>query len=378
MSGPSFVEIAAMLREDPGLVVDRYCSSDGAYRDAQGRLFCLNPMRADRSVGSFYVNMTGPSKGRWHDHSTGESGDLMDLIRSVDHCDTYGAVQTAKQLLGLIDMTPARRQQLDAARRERARRTEIERAKRSQYIEKREGWARALYHSAEPAIAGTPVARYLKGRGINIHDLPRMPGAIRYHPKCRYGERVDDETGEVLEVFYPAMIGAIVDRQNQIIGAHRTFLEAHHDGTVTKAPVPDPKKVLGSKQGACIRLWSGFGPKGGKGASLSRCPPETRVYVTEGIEDGLSLVLLRPQSRVLVAITLENMVKLALPRNVSEVVLVADNDEGKQAKAQLDQAIDAHSRAGRTVRVWRNQWGGKDLNDLINPGQNTGEAGHAA
>lgn len=372
-----YLDIVGDLNASPDLVIDRLCDPTGSYRDAQGRFFCLNPMRGDRSVGSFYINVAPHTRpGKWYDHATGERGDMLDLIMAVERCDRVRAIQVAKQLLGITEMTQATRQEIEARRIKRAQERERAEAKRVKDQSKREGWARALWHASHP-IEATPVARYLQGRGIDLDQLPRTPNALRFHPEC-FRRRMDPETGEIIDDHVPAMIASIIARDGTVIGAHRTYLQVNPDGSVTKATDMDAaKKVLGSKMGGAIRLWSGIGPRGGKGAPLAEAPHGSRVYVAEGIEDGLSVVLLRPEVRVLVTITLENMLHLALPSSVAEVVFCADNDEGVQAKALLEKAIRTHAHAGRRCFIVRNQWGGKDLNDALRQATSEGK-GNAA
>jgi len=68
---------------------------------------------------------------------------------------------------------------------------------------------------------------------------------------------------------------------------------------------------------------------------------------------------------VLAGISLGNLAALELPRNVASVTLVADRDENEQARAALERAVAVHRKAGRTVTVWQNRHGGKDLNDAL-------------
>lgn len=356
-----FSDLAGLLRERPELVTDRYCSHEGAYTDHHGRYFCLNPMRADKTVGSFFVHMRGPSQGRWYDFSTGDGGDVLDLVREVDRLDTGGAARAAKQLLGIVQMDAATRQRLDEDRNRREERTMFARKQAEATANRVQRQCQFLYLHAEQNLIDTPVDLYLRGRCIELEGLVRQPGAIRFMPECYY-RRDDPETGEIFEAKWPAMVAGIVGADGKVMGLHRTYLADDGEGRWIKAPVPDPKKILGRFREGAIRLWSGTGPRGGKGCSLAEAQHGTRVYVTEGIEDGLSCVVLKPEARVLVAISLDNMARIALPECVTEIVLVADNDAGEQAQDLLQRAIETHQRAGRTVRVWRAQHG-KDIND---------------
>lgn len=349
-------------------VLARYAPpASGSYR-MHGLYWTLNPGRADRSVGSFCVHLDGPKAGRWIDYATGQHGDAIDLIALSLGLSPSDAIREARAFLGLEHESPDLRRaraEAAAAAKERAR---LEEARRKERAETRRKWAEGLFLASEPQLRGTPVAAYLRGRGIDLERLGRQPGAIRYHHAVTYqGERVDPDTGEVCQDKrrLPAMVAAIADGSGRIIAAHRTYLARRSDGSWSKAPLPDPKKVLGDYRGGSIRLSSGTGPRGGKAPPLSRCPAGTRVYIAEGIETGLSAVMLMPEARVLAAVSLSNMAAIDLPKNVAEVVLISDGDDNEQARAAFDAAVQAHAKAGRVVRVWRPSRPGEDLNDAL-------------
>ncbi len=364
-------------------VVARYApEAPGSYwRD--GRFYTLNPGRADRNVGSFCIHMDGPKAGRWHEYAQAYkgSGDLIDLIQLSLGLRTAGeAIAEARRFLGLNTEDPAaRRAAQDHARRLRQQR-EAAAQEEAARVDRMRRNAAALWLSGQPDLRGTPVDHYLRGRGIDLAQLGRAPGAIRYHPECLYireerREVVDPETGEITMrtvrlpgVKMPAMLTAIA-LGSRIIDCHRTYLACGPDGW-TKAPLPDAKKVLTDYTGGSIRLSSGLGPRGGKGCPLSECPPGTRVFIAEGIENGLSAIILRhlaglPPARVLAAGSIWNLGQIELPANVSEVTLAADNDTNLQARAALAEAVKAHQTKGRVARVWRSRIPGEDLNDAL-------------
>lgn len=380
----SIDEIKDRLIAQIDAVVARYApEAPGAYHK-QGLYFTLNPGRADRKVGSFCVHMSGPKAGRWNDYAMSgreASGDLLDLIQMSLNLPRAGdAIAEARRFLGLDTEDPAtRRAAEDHARRLRQQR---ERAAKDEAarLDRMRRTAAALWLSGQPALRGTPVDHYLRGRGIDLAQLGHQPGAIRFHPECQYiGEErhevVDPETGEITTrtvrlpaVPMPAMLTAIT-LGKRIIDCHRTYLAQGPDGW-TKAPLPDAKKVLTDYTGGSIRLSSGLGPRGGKGCPLNDCPPGTKVFISEGIENGLSAIVLRhlaglPPERVLAAGSVWNLGQIELPANVAEVTLAADNDTNPQARAALDRAIAAHKARGRLVRVWRSRTPGEDLNDAL-------------
>lgn len=366
-------------------VVARYAPpAQGSFR--KGQLYAtLNPGRADRSVGSFFIHMSGPKAGRWNDYAMSGpegQGDIIDLIRlSCGFNTAADALKEARAFLGLEHESPElTRARAEAADRAKAKRAE-EAARQEEKRQKARGWAKALYLSAREKIRGTPVDYYLRNRAIDLAKMDRVPHALRYHAHCNYLdtiEEVDPETGEVttrqVRHQLPAMVAAIVNGKGEIIAAHRTYLAFGDDGRWGKAKIPDAKKVLGDYAGGSIRLSTGYGPRGGKGARLSDCPPGTRVYIAEGIETALSVMVVKPEARVLAAVSLANMAKVELPQNVSEVVLLSDGDDHPQAVAAFEAAIKAHAAKGRTVRVWRSEVPGEDFNDALIRARNGGQA----
>lgn len=358
-------------------VVARYAPpAPGSY--TKGGLYAtLNPGRADRSVGSFFIHMTGPKAGRWADYAMSgreAAGDVLDLIRlSCGFSTAADAIREARAFLGLEHESPELARSRAAASEALRQRRQAEAERAAAQRQKQAEWARGLYLSAREDILGTPVEHYLAGRGIDLRALARVPAALRYHPECTYVEerdRIDPDTGEVLGTDrirhkLPAMVAAIVDGRGGIIAAHRTYLAIGPEGRWTKAPLPDAKKVLGDYRGGSVRLSTGHGPRGGKAVRLAACPPGTRVVIGEGIETCLSVMRLRPDLRVLAGVSLSNLAAIDLPANVAEVVLLSDGDTHPQAVAAFDAAVAAHAARGRVVRVWRSPVAGEDFNDAL-------------
>lgn len=335
-----------------------------------GRYWALDPGRQDTSIGSFYVGLQGQFAGRWRDEATGESGDMLDLIMRSLGRDKKAAIEEAKQFLGLATETEAQRRarlrQQEVAQKRQAEDAARDAEKRA----RRARQAHAIYMEASPQIEGTPVQWYLEGRAISFDRLGRVPRAVRYHPDLRY-YHIDKKTGEVTEGSFPAMVAPIYggwtegqDRP-RFIGIHKTFLQRGPDGRWTKADVPKPKLIWGTKKGGFIRIWSGQGPRGGKGPALSKMPPGGTLYVTEGIEDALSVAVLDPSRHVAAAIDLGNIREMNLHPNVSVVWIVADNDPDPALASQIDRAARRFHAEGRAVMIWRNHHGGKDINDAL-------------
>lgn len=361
----SIEEIKAMLTARAADVAQHYAPpAPGSYLE-KGGWWTLNPGRADRSVGSFVVWVSGPKMGQFRDFASGDYGDLLDLIRLQLGCSAADALREARGFLGLqADDPAAARRRAEAIERGRKLRAEAMAQARAEAA-RRAKQARAIWLSGREGLRGTPVESYLRdGRGIDLAQLGRQPRALRYVPDLFYSH-TDRETGEVIEGRWPAMVALVVNGRGEAVAVHRTWLAQARGGGWGKAPVPAAKKVLGDYAGASIHIWSGLGPRGGKGGPLSRAAPGSRVYLTEGIEDALSVVALMPGARVLAAISLSNLGQVVLPDAIGAVTIVADRDPGKEAREALERAVQAHGAAGREVRLWQNAHGGKDLNDAL-------------
>lgn len=372
----SIEEIKDALLAQLDHVVHHYAPPASGSFTKHGKYFTLNPGRADRSVGSFCVTMSGPKAGRWMDFATKEHGDILDLIRLQLGCDAAGAIKEARAFLGLDTESPElKRKREIAAARAKADRARAE-ARAKQAAEKARETARAIWLSGQEVILDTPVDHYLRGRGIDLRAFRHPPRAIRFHPACRYyfdAELVDDTTGEIRTVSQwramPAMVTAIAKGGAGIIDCHRTYLAQDPKRGWVKADLPDAKKVLTDYTGGAIRLCGPNGPRGGQ-TKLAKAPPGSRVVVTEGIENALSYMAIRAMTGrdpafVVAAGSIWNMANIELPDTVTEVVLAADNDTNDQARAQLAAAVGFHKSRGRAVRVWRSKVPGNDLNDEL-------------
>ena len=96
----SFADIVALLQARPEDVARRY--APGGFVNGQ-QYRARNPGRADKRIGSFWVNVAGPHVGRFNDASTGEHGDMLDLIQLALGCDRRAALAEARAFLGIAD-----------------------------------------------------------------------------------------------------------------------------------------------------------------------------------------------------------------------------------------------------------------------------------
>jgi hypothetical protein len=297
---------------------------------------------------SLAINLTGGKAGVWHDFSTGEAGDALDLVAGVlFRGDRRAAMAWAAGWLGLARhgapgrAVPPTRQPLPAIATSMESAEDVTRRRR----------ALALFLDAAP-VAATPAAAYLAARGLPVEDLRHPPRALRFHPACFCTE---------IRAPLPAMLAAIVTAEGQHLGTHRTWLARGEDGFWRKAPLCDPKKTYGGYRGGFVPL-----ARGASGQPIRRAPRGEAVAIAEGIETALSVALACPELRVLASVALPNMARIVLPPAIGRVILCADADHDNQAASALLDAAARHFAAeGRDVRIARPPVG-KDFNDTLN------------
>jgi hypothetical protein len=304
---------------------------------------------------SMRVCVKGPRAGVWGHFAAGEKGDALDLVGYIMFGKNKAeAIEWSKRWLGIDERDPAALE--DDKRRLAALKEINDREAKAKEEETRQS-AFNLWLNSEEKIAGTPVEKYLLGRGIDIRLLGRQPRVLRYHPRL-----FNVET----QRHWPAMVAKIDGADGKACAAHRTWLKVHQDGSVTKAPLQEPKLTLGRYKGGCIRLWRGLDASGKPGKSLGNAPEGSSVVICEGIEDGLSLAVAMPEQRILVAVALSAMGSLELPGNFSHVTIAADNDgDNGSALLGLDRAIRNFKTQGLRVSVMRPPPGVHDVNEIL-------------
>jgi hypothetical protein len=299
---------------------------------------------------SLVVNLAGANRGLWRDWSSNDQGDMIGLVEQVKFGGDRGrAVQWLKSWLGLDDLDPARVQQV---KRQAAQElASLDEDARREAEAKKRG-ARALWLNGAELTGACPASRYLQGRGIL---LDRWPGALRFHDQVW-----NRDAGEKL----PCMLAQMILPTGEHVATHRTWLGRSADGRWVKAhdagaPIPkkNGKKVLGKSFGAFIPLRKGATrrPMG----QLNR--PDT-LYVTEGIEDALTVAMAKPDARVVAAYSLGNLGAVELPPEIATIVLVADRDENPREQDKLERAIARQQARGHRVQLVLPPPGFKDVN----------------
>ncbi|PHR91072.1 MAG: hypothetical protein COA69_13550 [Robiginitomaculum sp.] len=336
--------------------------------------FALNPTRADRSVGSFYIAVKGPYCGAWCDKATGDEGDIFQFIAYVKGWRLpaeFGDVMGwAERWLGIT---------LGEASGTAKRMGAAPTRKTAAPTTSRPFNAKGTWLSAKAGVIDTDADIYFGERKIDLRKLARQPGALRYSPSARYYygdlpreeyDRLNDLHGMVfdgiIKRFYtqhPCIVSAMVSAANDITCVHRTYLAKGGHG---KADVPKPKKMRGDKKGSVIRLARGEGQLTEKQAiAKGQFAP---LCLIEGIEDGLTVAILRPDWRVWVVGDVGNFRAMDWPDCAREIILIGDNDDAEEAleafeAAKVHYAKQAHvAELERVLKAFRAPIGTKDMN----------------
>jgi len=328
----------------------------------EGHEMCVGSMAGEPGQSLRIHVGPGPRRGWWKDFCPGAGRDGGDCLWLIAEClfrgDLKQAIRWAKSWLGLDDADPGRLEQhrlearAQASRRSADAETERVRKARS---------ARARWQEASPLVPGDPVDRYLRGRGIDLSVLRRAPGALRYHDALQYGYQGPR---------VPAMVAMVTRLSGEQCATHRTWLDVERGGKAGPeligwadegaGEVNDAKKVMGSPLGGHIPLW-----KGVSDAPLRDLPGGTDVYVSEGIEDGLTVACADPRLRVICMVALGYLQALELPPQMGALVIIKQNDPpGSDAARLLARAVTHHRAQGRRVLLLEPPAGVKDFNDL--------------
>lgn len=302
---------------------------------------------------SLVFNLAGANRGMWKDWSNGDSGDMICLVeRSMFAGNRGEAIAWLKSTLGLDDLDPGR---LSQVRAEVAKAdADLEREAAREAEAKKRG-ARALWLNGQP-LETSPAARYLEGRGITLQALGKWPGALRYH-----AEVWNRDAGVKL----PCMVAQMILPTGEHVATHRTWLGrdpltrswVKADAADLAVPRGQAKKVLGKSGGAFVSI-----RKGATGKTMGAVRMAEPVYVTEGIEDALTVAMCKPDARVIAAYSLGNLGNIEFPPAIASIVIVADRDENPREQELLERAIARQQARGHRVQLVLPPVGHKDMN----------------
>jgi hypothetical protein len=254
------------------------------------------------------------------------------------------ACKWLRRWLGIDNLDPEALAKSKATAQRAAAKADKDAAARAEKNRRR---AHQLFLSAVP-YPDTIAENYLCSRGIDLRKAGlKAPGSIRFAPRAYCAEVRKD---------LPAMVAPIVGLDGLHRGTHRTWLQQDGNG---KAMLVEAKKSIGKYAGGFIPLW-----KGDQRCGLKDLKPGTAIYVSEGIEDGLSVALARPSVRVIAGVSLSNIGRLELPEGCP-VHILAQRDEKLKAIEAFEGALATLQERGFNVFLVYPPAGFKDYNDVL-------------
>ena len=278
------------------------------------------PFHADRTP-SFTIYA---DDRRGHCFGCGWSGDVLDFVQYAHRVKLRAAIE-------LLDGGELREleQQRAAAKPKADLRPVVQR----------------IVNNSVP-IESTPAEAYLRSRGITM-SLPHTLRFARLAPPKIEGNGLLAANGSAP---LPALIAIVTDPAGALVGLQRTYLtEDGRKATTTPTATdrkPKVKYSLGNVAGGAIQLG----------------PPADSMFVTEGLEDGLTLsqALRRP---VWVAAGTSLMPEMVMPPIVRTITIGRDADEaGKRAALSAAEVMRSN---GIDVRIVSPAAGYKDFNDEL-------------
>jgi putative DNA primase/helicase len=210
---------------------------------------------------------------------------------------------------------------------------QAELAARRRQEERERDWmqhrALALWDEAKPAL-GTEVELYLEWwRGLEVPTAERkhlLTDVLRLHRHCPRGNEGQRQPAMI------ALMRSIVDNKPQAI--HRTFFDPHW----AKHGKP---MVLGPAGGAAVKLFNG--------------PPCRSLFIAEGIETALALIvrgMVDLQTDAVWAVGSASAIALfPLLEDVGELVIAADRDANGTGERAAAAAVQTWRTAGKRARV---------------------------
>lgn len=232
------------------------------------------------------------------------AGDFFDLIMKLHGCPFRDAVKMVETVVG-GGQIPSKQQLKDSESRKQER-------------------VKKILTDAHAIIHGDNVYRYLTMERGFTPDI--LPSELLSHPGLEYWH--SDKLGEWKSLgIFSAMVAPVKSQSDSVVAVHVTYLL---DGK--KAPVPSPKKLIGSPKGGAVRLY----------------PASEEVGIAEGIETAIasSAIFDKP---VWASLSASLMPLVELPNTIETVHIFADNDANKAGQTAAHKLINKIKQQNRKV-----------------------------
>lgn len=299
--------------------------------------------------GSFVMDLKGANSGKWHDFSSQEYGDQLDVL-TAQLGGLKAAIDEAKRFCGIVEgeplspLPPPPKEPKDDDRKN--------------LVE----FAGKVYEELAKDLG--PGELYLNNRAIWLDPWPNI---VRFHKALRFKSAEETEEREVNgrktqvrvgpKAFVPGLVIAVHDgKDRRFLGVQRVFLNP--DAPEQKHPLKGhAKKSLGNVRGGAMWL----------------TPLKPDLLACEGPENGMSIVDMLRDEAVAAIPGASNFAAFGsrLPDQVKRLVIMADFDPEKgqkKVRAGHENAQKLSSLArmnGRAAKVVFPENEGEDWNEIL-------------
>ncbi len=277
---------------------------------------------------SLKVTLNGIHAGKWKDWANEHHhGDLLQLIKLQQNCNTPRAIEYAKNLASIPEPSP------DLAAKRKKKKQEDE-AKQQAYNELNKQKAFAIFNNAKP-INNSLAERYLLSRGIS-KQIIRECANLRYEWSC------ENYQGNGIMHYYPALVARVCDGEGKFLGIQRTFLT--QEGK-KRSDLIESKKALARTQGGAVYFPAEISDK---------------LILAEGIETALSLKMAFPLTSVAASLSANMMLDYQLPAKYAKLIIARDEGEaGENFALALQSRLIGHGIPATIIKPAN----GDDFND---------------
>ncbi len=313
----SYGEISYMLDNNALAFCQRYLPDgfkDGA---KHWRVGSINGEKGNSMV----VDISGRSIGRWTDFSSGDIGDLMNILQ---HQTGNGgeAIKEAKAFLGISNTTTRLNVQVPQ-KDPHAFEQQVQAENAKKITAAHEIWDRGV------GIQGSLAEKYLNARGISLDKIPDT-SSMRFIDKLKDWDKDN-------KVYRPALVVAATDNNGKVTGVSRIYLNEQS----AKTGKAVSKKMLGVIRESGVR----FNGSADNTNTLSK-----QVIIGEGVETVLSIKQAYPDATVVATLSTSHMKNFQFAPNTTKVIVAADNDSN-QAGLKAAQAVGENA-ANNDVNVY--------------------------
>lgn len=271
--------------------------------------------------GSLSVCIQGEKAGLWYDHATGQSGNLLNLVKETQGLSSHReAMYWARAWLTKIPFRTLDEADAVAGRH-------LSALNDSTRMEK----ARSIWVASVP-ITGTLAEQYLRSRRIEC----ALSSSLRFNAGLYHSESA---------LSWPALVCAVQCVGNdEIVAVQAVFLDPVTGRKIQQNP---SKKSFGFLKGGAVRLREG----------------DDTLVLCEGVETGLSIAQACKSKSVWATLGTSGLRMVEVPGSVSEVIIAADADDaGREAAMALARRL---APSGTAVRISFPPGDFNDFNDAL-------------